>query len=155
MATILVSKFRSLFWIRMLTKLIGGIFIIGTFINFSIVNGRIDFTNFLLWPAGFGTIALIVFLLNFLFVELREFTVSDEGILIKYLISNQETTVLFENIKKFTPRNLKGKQEFNTTSGYFSIEMELDNGQIIIFNDVQYLNYNEIKNCIYQHLKSE
>jgi hypothetical protein len=152
--TLIVSKFRPLFWIKMVATLIGWVFTIGICIYFSIINGRLDFFNILFWLACFFTLSLIVYLLKFLFVEYREFTVSDEGIMIKYLISNEETSIHYEDIKKFTPKNITSRQGANTsrTAGYFEIEMELDNGQLITFNEVQFINYSEIKNFIFQRI---
>ncbi len=144
-----VSKFRTGYWIRQFINYVGGLFLIGLCIYFSFDNGQLDYSNALFWVAALGTLGFIFYILFFLFSELKQLTVTDNGIEIKYSLSKKTDFILYNEIVNFTTRRITHKQGAGRTEGYHELEIQLTNDRVITFNEDQFYNYNEIKNSIY------
>ena len=147
----IVSKFRTGYWIRQFINYFGGLFLIGLCIYFSFDNGQLDYQNILFWVATLGTLSLIFYILYFLFSELKQLTVKDKGIEIKYLLTKKIDFIQYDEIINFATRRITHRQGSGRTAGYNESEIQLTNDRVIIFNEDQFENYNEIKNSIYHN----
>ena len=144
-----VSKFRTGYWIRKFIEYVGGFFLIGLCVYFSIDNGQLDFRNVLFWVATFGTLFFIFYILFFLFSELKQLTITKNGIEIKYSLSIKIDLIQYSEIIIFTRRSITHSRGAGWTAGYHELEIQLTKDRVITFNEDQFDNYNEIKNCIY------
>jgi hypothetical protein len=146
-----VSKFRTDYWIRQFISFVGGLFIIGLCVYFSFDNGQLDYRNVLFWFAAIGTVGLVFFVVYFLVYELKKLAVKDNGIEIKYALTNKTEFILYTEIVGFTTRRITHSRGAGRTDGYHELEIQLTNDRVITFNEDQYGNYNELKNSIYRN----
>ena len=144
-----VSEFRTGYWIRQFINYVGGLLIIGGCIFFSCDNGELDYHNALFWLAVLGILSLILHVLYFLFSELKQLTVTENGIELKYFVTKKIEFIAYNEILNFTPRRITHKQGAVRTTGYHELEIQLTKDRLITFNEDQFDNYNEIKNFIY------
>ncbi len=152
---ILTSRFRTGFWIRQLIQYVGGLVLIGICFRFCFDNGKIDFRSILFWVGCFGIVSYLFFFAKFLFDEIKQLTVSDNGITVKYLVTKKISIVQFADIKNTITKIITHRQGAGRTAGYHELEIELLDGRLITFNEDQYENYSEIKNEIYNHIRNE
>lgn len=144
-----VSKFRSGYWIRQFINYVGGLFLIGLCIYFSFDNGQLDYQNALFWVAALGTLSFIFYILIFLFSELKQLTVKDKGMEIKYLLTKKMDFIQYDEIVNFATRRITHRQGAGRTAGYHELEIQLTNDRTVTFNEDQFANYTDIKNSIY------
>ncbi len=144
-----VSKFRTGYWISQFINYVGGLILIGLCIYFSSDNGQLDYRNALFWVAALGTLGFIFHIFFFLFSELKQLTVTDNGIEIKYSLTKKTDFIPYNEILTFTTRRITNRQGAGRTAGYHELEIQLTKDRVITFNEDQFDNYNEIKNCIY------
>jgi hypothetical protein len=146
-----VSKFRTGYWIRQFINYVGGLLLIGLCIYFTLDDGQIDFHNALFWVAALGTLSYVFYILFFLFSELKQLSVTDNGIEIKYSLTKKTDFITYNEILNFTTRRITHRQGAGMTAGYHELEIQLTKDRVITFNEDQFDNYNEIKNCIYHN----
>ena len=128
-----------------------GLLVIGLFIYFSLGEGK------LINRIGSIGIALILFLffishiMSFLFSELKQLTVAEIGIEIKYMLTKKVEFIPYNEIRKFVTRRVTSQRGVGRTAGYQQLEILLSNNKVITFNEDQFDNYSEIKNLIYHY----
>jgi len=142
---IVVSKFRKGYIIKQAIGLpLVALFIV-LLVSQSFINGKLDFQNLLFWLACLISVGFIYIIVNFIFSELKQLTVSAKGIEIKYLVTKHKDFIEYTSIKKYVIKKTKSMQ----TSGFYILELHLNNNQIITFSEDQFANFNNIKNLIY------
>ena len=152
-STTITSKFRVEYWIMQFISYVGGLFLIGLCLYFSFDNGKLDYRSPVFWVAILGILGFIFYFLLFLFSEIKQLTVTDKGIEIKYLLTKSNSFIPYNEIVKFTTRRITSRQGVGRTTGYQELEIELTNNRVIAFDGNQFDNYNEIKHCIYLNHK--
>jgi hypothetical protein len=143
-----VSRFRTGYWIKQFLNYFWGFFIIGLFLYMTFDNGQFDYLNGLFWIAVMGTILLTLNVLYFMFNELKQLTVIDEGIEIKYLLTRKTDLIRYNEIMSFATRRIRQRQGAGSSDGYFEFQIHLPNDRVISFDEDQFDNYDEIKNQI-------
>jgi len=149
---IMSSKYRKEYWIRQFIQYGGVLAILGLCIKFSIHDGKIDFLNGLFWLACLFFIFMIVYLINFLGDELKSISLTETTIEIKYILTKEHVSILYTDIIKFNSHHItSGSSVGQISDGYSDLVIELKNGESITFDEDQYKNFLELKNCIYRH----
>jgi hypothetical protein len=147
----ITSKFRTNYWIFQLTTLIGGTLLIGLLYYLSLENGKVNYNNGLFWIAAMSSIGLALSVLYFLFSELKQITLGDEGIEINYILTKNKTNIPYHHIEGLTSKRIKMRVGSEPSPGYQELEIQLTNGQIITINENQFSNFKELKYLIYQN----
>ena len=153
MNKIIISRFRSSYWIRKFIEYCGGIVIVSVCLAFSIDGGNLDYRNALFWIGCFGIIAFVVHFFHFLFWELKILTISDKAINVEYLLTRKIEEVTFKDIKKLSERRIRHKRGVGLSDGYYEFKIEFANGKILVFDQDQYDNYAKLKMRIYEGKK--
>jgi hypothetical protein len=83
-----------------------------------------------------------------MFNELKQLTVTEEGIEIKYLLTRKTDLIRYNEIMSFATRRIRKRQGAGHTDGYFEFQIHLPDDRVISFDEDQFDNYDEIKNQI-------
>lgn len=92
-----------------------------------------------------SSIGLVLSVLYFLFSELKQITLGDEGIEINYILTKNKTYIPYHHIEGLTSKRIKMRVGSELSSGYQELEIQLTNGQIITINENQFSNFKELK----------
>ena len=148
-----VSKFRTGYWIRQIIIYVGSLILIGFCAYVSFDKGQLDYKNILCIFACLGVFVFIFHFIYFLLNELKQVTVRDNEIIIKYLINSSSTTISYSEIQNITSKRITQRRGASITTGFLETEISLSNGQLLSFNEDQFENYDEIKNRILLGIK--
>jgi hypothetical protein len=94
-------------------------------------------------------INLIFYIIIFLFSDLKQFTVTKDGIDIKYLITRKQYHIAYSEILRFKANQRKIYHKVEKNLGYQELEIHLIDDEVIVINGGQFKNYDELKECIY------
>src|SRR5690606_17439556 len=99
-------------------------------------------------------IGLIIHIFIFIMHELKELTVTEKEIRVKYIFSKKTEIILYDEIIKFSTKRRSMNQTARITPGYQELEITLTNNRTLTFDENQYDNYNEVKINIYKNKKT-
>lgn len=145
---IVKSKYRPEYWVVLFFSSVFWVFIIAFFFYHSSKNGKIEF-NIPFWSAILLLIGTISYLRTNLYYDIKQVTVSEKGILLKYYFGNKTEFIEYENIVSFKTSRHSGHEFAGKRDGYEKLEVLLKEDEFISFNGNQYKNYNELKKSIY------
>lgn len=126
-----VSKFRTGFFIRAFIMYSFALaFKIGIlFLTYD--NSKFDYESFVFWGAIVLILIFLFVVLSFLLTEIKQLTITEKGIEIKYSLSKEVNFVPFNQILKISTRHIRGKQGAGLTAGYQEMEVFLANNDSI------------------------
>jgi hypothetical protein len=136
------SKFRQMYWAKLITVFVAGIFFASMFFSISTMDdGKLNFHYAPTWVA----ILIIIFLIIeiFLILTLRTISVTDKGIVFKYLFFNKSKIVQYDRRSGSIP----------ISDGYHFSALNLFDGKQEIISPDKYDNYSDIINAIRSNMK--
>jgi hypothetical protein len=145
-----------MYWAKLITGFIAGIFFATMFFSISTMDdGKLNFHYAPTWIA----ILIIVLLLSevILILNLQTISVTDKGIVIKYLFFNKNKIVSYDSILNIerNKSQLKMFRGVPISDGYHFSVLNLFDGKQEIISPDKYENYIDIINAIRSNLKQD
>jgi hypothetical protein len=148
------SKFRQMYWAKLITVFVAGIFFASMFFSISTMDdGKLNFHYAPTWVA----ILIIIFLIIeiFLILTLRTISVTDKGIVFKYLFFNKSKIVQYDTILNIEIVRAQQRRSGSIpiSDGYHFSALNLFDGKQEIISPDKYDNYSDIINAIRSNMK--
>ena len=151
---IIKSKLRIEFLIGQSFIFLITLFLLILCIHLSTKYGPIDFQNPFLWLVFLVFPLLIISFLKFLFEELKQISVSQSGIEIKYIVSKRTSFVKYNEIIRITP-SWNAVNSGTEIAGHQELQIELLDERIITITENQFENYLQLKVSIRNYFKDQ
>lgn len=95
----------------------------------------------------------LIFFFRFLFNDLKQIVVSEDGIKIKYFFKSGLEYIKFVEISTFKTSRHSNHQFAGKRDGFQILEMHLKNGKLITFDANQFKNYHQLKAHLYYYFR--
>lgn len=155
MTNTIKSKFRRQFLFKLIFEFFFSLFFIILIFYLGYRWRGFQLDNSLMWLGVMLSIMLIVGFYQFFIYPLKSIEVTENEILVRFLIARREVQIPYSVIKTFRAVTIQSSFGASMVSGGTELRIILNNGDELHFNENEFANFQAIRKAIYAHWKKE